>query len=81
VIESCPKCGGRLEPGYIEGSYLGWFKYRTTLGGILRTFSTGLGLSRSQRIGYGLWPSVLAAGRCRSCDIGVFYEEPARSSQ
>lgn len=75
VIESCPKCGERLETGYIEGHYLGWFRSRTKLGGILRTMSGGLGLSRSQRIGDGFWPSVLHAGRCRICGLGVFYED------
>ncbi len=62
----CPKCGGKLEPGYIAGQ---WSRLRWCLKEKTKTVFSGKPLKKVPDI----WnaPTVEAA-RCDKCKLGVF---------
>lgn len=62
-----------MECGYVEGTYLAWLSTKpTVLGRMLRSMLAGL--SVTDRIGSGFWPSVVPSQRCRACRVGMFFE-------
>ena len=63
---ACPKCGGRMQPGYIAGH---WTRLRWCEEAKTKTIFAGTPLRKKRD----LWTApTLEAVRCSNCQLGVF---------
>ena len=70
-MADCPKCRGRMTPGYVfvpdTGSRVKWLDGETP-GGLWKSLAASLGV--------GLKPSDMASRRCSECGFIEFFADP-----